>query len=70
MYYITKFYDVILRVFELFQKLHFQIYASQFTTLSIIPLPFVLLNLEDLERKGKNYKIFNISRTKTAFSIK
>ena len=40
-------------VFELFQKLHLQIYASQFKTLLIIPLPFVLLNLESLEWKGK-----------------
>ena len=28
---------------------------------------FVLLNLEIVERKGKNYKNFNISRTKSAF---
>ena len=54
-------------VFELFQKLHLQIYASQFMTSSIIPLPFVLLNLENLERKRKKYKKLNISRTKRAF---
>ena len=38
-------------VLELFQKLHLQIYASQFMTSQIIPLPFVLLNLEGVERK-------------------
>ena len=31
-------------------------------TSQIIPLPFVLLNLESVERKGKNYKNLNISR--------
>ena len=38
-------------VFELFQKLHLQIYANQCMTSLIIPLPFVLLNLESVERK-------------------
>ena len=56
-------------VFELFQKSHMQIYASQFTTLYIIPLTFVLLTLESKERE-KNTKILNISRTKRAFSMK
>ena len=36
----------------------------------IIPLSFVLLNLESVERKGKKYKNLNISRTKRAFSMK
>ena len=54
-------------VFELFQKLHLQIYASQCIASEIIPLPFVFLNLESVERKGKNYKNLNISRTKRAF---
>ena len=40
-------------VFELFQKLHLQIYACQFMASWIIPLPFVLLNLEIVEEKGK-----------------
>ena len=40
MYYLTKFDDVKYKaVFELFQKLHLQIYASQFMTSQIIPLP-------------------------------
>ena len=43
-------------VFELCQKLHLQIYASQFMTSKIIPVPFALLNLESLERE----KITNI----------
>ena len=57
-------------VFELFQKLHLQIYANQFMTSQIIPLPCVLLNPEIVERKGKNYKNLNISRTKKAFYMK
>ena len=43
-------------VSELFQKLHQQIYASQFMTPYIIPLQFDLLNLESLERE----KIINV----------
>ena len=31
-YYLTKFDDIYKAVFELFQKLHLQIYASQFMT--------------------------------------
>ena len=38
-------------IVELFQKLHLQIYASQFMTSQIIPLPFVLLYLESVERE-------------------
>ena len=38
-------------VSELFQKLHLQIYACQFITSKIIPLPFVLLSLESVERE-------------------
>ena len=41
-------------VFELFEKLRLQIYARQLMASYIIPLPFVLLNLEDVEKKGKN----------------
>ena len=54
-------------VFELFPKLHLQIYASHFMTSQIIPLPFALLNLESVERKVKNHKNLNILRTKRAF---
>ena len=36
----------------------------------IIPLPFALLNLESVEKKGKNYKNLNISRTKKTFKMK
>ena len=57
-------------VVELFQKLHLQTYAIQFMTSQIIPLPFVLLYLESVERKGKNYKSLNISRKKRAFLMK
>ena len=55
---------------ELLQKLHQQIYASQFMTSWIIPLPYVLLNLECVKRKGKNHKNLNILTTKRAFSMK
>ena len=41
---------------KLFKKLHPQIYASQLMTSSIIQRPVVLLNLESVKRKGKNYK--------------
>ena len=45
-------------VIELFQKLPLQIYGSQFMTSQIIPLPFVLLNLEIVERKEKKIQKF------------
>ena len=35
----------------------------------IIPLAFVLLNLESVERKRKNYKNLNISRRKQLFRL-
>ena len=54
-------------VFELFQKLHLLIYASQFMKSWIIPLSFVLLNLERMERKGKNYKNVNIFESEYSF---
>ena len=54
-------------VFELFQTLHLQIYASQCMTSLIMLPPFVLLNLEKVERKRKKHKNLNILRTKRAF---
>ena len=42
--------------FQLFQKLHLLIYASQFMTSQIIPLLFFLMNLESVEKKEKNTK--------------
>ena len=51
-------------VFELLQKLHLQIYASQFMTSYIIPLPFVLLNLESV---GKITKIWISQERKELF---
>ena len=36
-------------------------------TSQIIPLSLVLMNLESVERKGKNYKKMNVTRTETAF---
>ena len=56
-------------LFELFQKLHLQIYTNQFVTSQIIPLPFALLNLESLERKGKITKKSFLDETKTFFIV-
>lgn len=42
-------------IFELFQELHLQICTRQWMAL-IIPLPLVLLDLESVEKKGKNNK--------------
>ena len=42
-------------------------YTSQFMTPLIIPLPSVYVNLESMERKGKNHKNLNILRMKRAF---
>ena len=39
-------------------------------TSKVIPLPFAILNLDSVERKGKNYKNLNISGTKRAFKMK
>ena len=44
-------------VFELFQRLHLQIYASQFMTSQIIPLLFVVWNLESVEKRQNIRKI-------------
>ena len=44
-------------IFELFEKLHSLIYAIQFMTSQVIPLSFVLLNLESVEKKGKITKM-------------
>ena len=52
-------------VSDLFQKLHLVIYASQF--IIIIPVSSDTLNLENVERKEKNYKKLNISRMKRPF---
>ena len=69
-YYLQVWRCNIKRFLELFQKLHLQNYASQFMTSKIIPLPFIFLNLENVEREGKNYKNLNILRTERAFSMK
>ena len=39
-------------IFELFQEFYLQICTRQWMAL-IIPLPFVLLDLESVEKKGK-----------------
>ena len=52
-------------VVKLFQKLHLQIYANQFMTSQITSLSFVLLYLESMERKGKNYKSLNLENEKS-----
>ena len=35
-----------------------------------IPLPFALLSLESVEKKGKKYKNLNVSKMKRAFLTK
>ena len=73
MHYPTKFDDVIYSNFKnikLFQKLNLLIYASQFMTFKIVPLSFVLLNLESVEMKEKNYKNLSIFRSKKPFQMK
>ena len=57
-------------VFELFQKLHMLLYATQLMTLKIIPLLFVLLNLEIVERKGKFEYLDNKRRFSLSFGEK
>ena len=54
-------------VVELFQKLHLQIYPSRFMTSQIIPLPFVLLYLESVERKGKKLQKFEYLKNNKSF---
>ena len=45
------------------------IFHVELTSL-IIPLPFVLLNLENVEQKRKKYKNLNILKVKRAFQMK
>ena len=45
--------------------MYLQIYASQFITSLIIPLPFVLLNLESVERNGKIQKFEYLENEKS-----
>ena len=59
--YLTKFDDV-----ELFQKLHLQIYASQFMTSQINPLSFVLLYLES-GKEGKKLQKFEYLENEKSF---
>ena len=54
-------------VLELFQKFQLQIYASQFMTFYIILLPFVLLNLERVERKEEKLKKFEYLENEKSF---
>ena len=54
-------------VFELFQKLHLQIYVSQFMTSKIIALSVVILNLESMERKEKMQKVHYLKNKKSFF---
>ena len=50
-------------VFESFQKLHLQIYPSQFMTSEIIPLPFVLL----CGKEGKKSQKFEYLKNEKSF---
>ena len=55
-------------VFELFKKSPLLIYASQFMKPYIIPLSFILLNLEIGGTKGKNYKKIEYLEQKELFT--
>ena len=50
-----------------FKSLHLQIYASQCMTSLIIPLSFVLLILEKVERKRKKYQNLQYLENKKSF---
>ena len=54
-YYLTKFGDVMQSTYCVIPKINLQIYASQLMASKIVPLPFVLLNLETVEGKGFEY---------------
>ena len=54
-------------VLELFQKFQLQIYARQFMTFYIILLPFVLLNLERVERKEQKLQKFEYLENEKSF---
>ena len=69
-YYLTKFDDVIESGFWVFLKIRSANLCKPIYDIINIPLPFVLLNLESVERKGKNNKNWNISRMKRAFYMK
>ena len=56
-------------IFELFQKLYLQIYASQFMASYIIPLPFALLSLESVEKKGKKLQKFEYLENEKSFLV-
>ena len=61
---LNKFDDIMQSSFWVISKITLLlIYASQFMISYIIPLSFFLLNLESVERNGKNYKNFNIEKT-------
>ena len=69
MYYLTSFDDE-----NIMQLLSYsKNYICKFMQANIINYfksKFVVLNLESVERKLKNYKNLNISRTKSGFSMK
>ena len=64
MYYLMIQYKVVL---ELFQTIYLLIYANQSMASEIIPLSFVLLNLESIERKGKIQKFEYLKNKKSFF---
>ena len=64
-YYLT--YLTVKTVFELFQKLHLLICPSQFMISQIIPLSFIIWNLESMKRKRKNYQKFEYLENEERF---
>ena len=66
-YYLTKFDDIISSGFWVIPKITSANLCKPIHDIINIPLRFVLLSLENVEKKGKKYKNVNISRTKRAF---
>ena len=54
-------------VVELFQKLHLQIYASQFMTSQIISLPFILFLSGKCGKEGKKLQKYEYLENENSF---
>ena len=70
MYYLTKFDDVIYSGFWVILKIKSVNLCKPIYDIINYSTSFAILNLESVEKKGKNYKNLNISRTKRAFQMK
>ena len=66
-YHLGKFDDLIQSGFGIIPNNTFANLCKPIHDVTIIPVSSDPLNLETMERKGKNYKKINILRTKSAF---